>query len=110
MRISNLVDSRANLPVNPFSPEKLRARRTLKIEDLGDRWSGKVFSGIRLKGRWLFRAGFRPGHRVAVIVDSPGVIQLRALTQLGGTDQAVLSPEQRHLEFANANMNMRLGE
>src|ERR1041384_7745256 len=66
--------------VSPYSPSKLRERRTLKIEDLGDRWKRKAFSGIRLKGHWLVRAGFRPGERVAVIMDAPGIMQLRVVS------------------------------
>jgi hypothetical protein len=33
--------------------------RTLKIEADGDRWKG-IKPKIRLMGRWLERAGFRP--------------------------------------------------
>ena len=36
--------------------------RTLKVEDLGDPWRGRRFSGIRLKGNWLVRAGFHPAN------------------------------------------------
>jgi hypothetical protein len=33
---------------------------------------------IRLTGRWLERAGFRPGNHVQVTCASPGVIELRS--------------------------------
>jgi len=110
MHQSNVVDRQAV----PFSPKKSGTRRTLKIEDLGDRWSGKALSGIRLKGRWLFRAGFRPGQRVDVIVPSPGIMQLIVVPESGGAfGQDAQVPEQARLalEFANASdLNMRPGE
>jgi hypothetical protein len=40
--------------------------RTLKIEETGDVFRRKVQPKIRLTGRWLERAGFKPGHRVHV--------------------------------------------
>src|SRR6266536_5988989 len=40
--------------------------RTLKIEADGDAWKGVLKPKIRLMGRWLERAGFRPGSRVRV--------------------------------------------
>lgn len=50
--------------------------RTLKIEEHGDPWKGKV--KIWLCGNWLERAGFKPGNRVTVIRISQGVIELRS--------------------------------
>ncbi len=76
----------------PFSPTKLRARRTLKIENLGDTWRGNLFAGIRLKGRWLASAGFHPGGRVAVIVVSPGVMQLRVVREEPTKPQSESTP------------------
>jgi hypothetical protein len=55
--------------------------RTLKIEDLGDRWHRRVSSGIRLKGRWLISAGFPAGHRVTVAILSPGAMELRLVAE-----------------------------
>jgi hypothetical protein len=54
------------------------AVRTLKIEAEGDQWKGLIKPKIRLVGRWLERAGFRPGHRVEVTCVAPGVMELRA--------------------------------
>jgi hypothetical protein len=51
--------------------------RTLKIEETGDFYRGKVRPKIRLTGQWLERAGFRPGHRVQVEVTNEGVLTLR---------------------------------
>ncbi len=56
-------------------------RRTLKIEDLGDRWRRRTSSGIRLKGRWLTSAGFPAGHRVTVAILSPGAMELRVVSE-----------------------------
>ena len=38
--------------------------------------AGKVTPKIRLTGRWLERAGFKPGHRVEVRLDEPGKLTL----------------------------------
>jgi hypothetical protein len=51
--------------------------RSLKIETTGDFCCGKVTPKIRLTGRWLERAGFRPGHRVEVISEQAGTLTLR---------------------------------
>jgi len=59
--------------------------RTLKIEEDGDYWKGGVKPKIRLRGNWLERAGFRPGHRVCVKCVAPGILELR-------TQDAVLTP------------------
>ena len=79
-----------------YSPEQLRLLRTIKIEDIGDPRSGKLFAGIRLKGRWLAQAGFRPGFRAAVIVQASGVLQLRIVPQSPprGPDGLLVMPEQ----------------
>jgi len=52
--------------------------RTLKIERDGDSWNGLIRPKIRLTGRWLERAGFRPGDRVHVTCVAPGIIELRS--------------------------------
>ena len=58
--------------------QSLQAGRQLKIEEEGDAWKGSIKPKIRLMGRWLERAGFRPGHRVHVICVAPGVLELRS--------------------------------
>lgn len=60
-------------PPTELSP----AARVLKIEADGDRWKG-IKPKIRLIGRWLERAGFRPGHRVHITFVAPGIIELRS--------------------------------
>ena len=52
--------------------------RTLKIELHGDAWKGNIIPKIRLMGRWLEQAGFKPGRRVQVTCLAPGVIELRS--------------------------------
>ena len=51
--------------------------RTLKIEAVGDFAGRKVNPRIRLGGRWLERAGFRPGHHVAIQIQQPGEMTLQ---------------------------------
>jgi len=67
---------RARLEDRPHPP-----KRTLKVELLGDLWRGKTFSGIRLKGHWLTKAGFPAGQNVTVSILSPGVMELRVFTE-----------------------------
>ena len=58
-------------------PRSSSLMRTLKIEPDGDRWKG-IKPKIRLTGRWLERAGFKPGERVSVTCVAPGFIELRS--------------------------------
>ena len=51
--------------------------RTLKIEAVGDFAGNKVKPRIRLTGRWLEKAGFRPGHRVEISSSRPGELSLQ---------------------------------
>ena len=57
---------------------KIIPDRELQIEADGDSWNGLAKPKIRLMGRWLERAGFRPGSRVQVTCVAPGVIELRS--------------------------------
>jgi hypothetical protein len=52
--------------------------RTLKIEEAGDAFKGRLKPKIRLMGHWLERAGFKPGTRVSVRCLASGVIELRS--------------------------------
>ncbi len=66
--------------------------RTLQIEEDGDHWKGRIKPKIRLRGNWLERAGFKPGHRVNVKCVAPGVIELRsgdAAVMPGETPQCI---------------------
>ena len=51
--------------------------RNLKIEATGDFALGRIQPKIRLTGRWLEQAGFKPGHRVEVRLVEPGTLALR---------------------------------
>lgn len=55
--------------------------RILKVEATGDFHRGKIAPKIRLTGKWLQQAGFKPGHRVEVHSDRPGTITLRFLAE-----------------------------
>jgi len=59
-------------------PEPDPSVRKLKIEAEGDTWKGRIKPKIRLMGRWLERAGFRPGNHVHVTCVAPGMIELRS--------------------------------
>ncbi len=65
-----------NDPLNGCGPSA--SVRLLKIEADGDTWKGLINPKIRLTGRWLERAGFKPGNHVQVTCVSPGVIELRS--------------------------------
>ena len=54
------------------------AVRRLKIEEHGDNWKGLFKPKIRLIGRWLEQAGFKPGGQVQVICVAPGLLELRS--------------------------------
>ena len=53
------------------------SKRTLKIELVGDFAKDKTKPLIRISGRWLEQAGFKPGHRVAVHVPRSGEMTLQ---------------------------------
>jgi hypothetical protein len=61
-----------------LQPENEMNCRTLKIEEDGDRWKGRIKAKIRLRGHWLEQAGFKPGNRVSVKCVAHGVIELRS--------------------------------
>ena len=48
--------------------------RILKVEEVGDFWRGDTISRIRLKGKWLDKAGFPPNTRVEVNNTQHGVL------------------------------------
>jgi hypothetical protein len=71
------VAKSGGLPL-PTQVEPYPSVRTLQIEAEGDFWRGIIKPKIRLIGRWLEQAGFKPGHRVQVTCVAPGVIELRS--------------------------------
>lgn len=68
--------------------------RKLKIEAEGDGWKGIVKPKMRLMGRWLERAGFKPGSHVHVTCVAPGVIELRSQDTLVLNETKPESPWQ----------------
>ncbi len=63
--------------------------RTLKIEEHGDHFRGRIKPKIRLMGHWLERAGFKPGTRVSVTCLGSGVIELRCeISRMNESKQA----------------------
>lgn len=58
--------------------------RSLKIEATGDFFYRKITPRIRLAGQWLEQAGFKPGHRVEIRCDQPGILSLRLMEQPEG--------------------------
>jgi len=62
-----------------MSREITAAVRSLKIEAEGDRWKAPLKPKIRLMGRWLEQAGFKPGTRVQVKCIASGLIELRSV-------------------------------
>jgi hypothetical protein len=61
--------------------------RSLKIEESGNLFRGKRIPKIRICGQWLERAGFKPGHRVELVVEQPGTLTLRFVEQRDGGAQ-----------------------
>jgi hypothetical protein len=52
-------------------------KRSLKIEAVGDFAAGKTKPQIRLTGRWLEKAGFKPGHRATVQIPKTGEMTIK---------------------------------
>ena len=48
--------------------------RTLKVTDTGDFYRKDVVPQIRLKGKWLTKAGFTPDQKVEISQISKGVL------------------------------------
>jgi len=56
--------------------------RTLKVEQDGTRFSPPIKPKIRIMGKWLERAGFKPGSRVQITCLAPGLIEMRSAAEL----------------------------
>lgn len=81
---------------DPLDGKPQTLARTLKIEADGDSWKGLIKPKIRLMGRWLERAGFKPGHRVRVVCIVPGVIELRSSDALMASDTKQIPSAEQH--------------
>jgi len=60
--------------------------RLLTVEEFGDSFQARVLptrlaSQIRLKGQWLKRSGFPAGSLAKVTLVSPGVLDIRLITE-----------------------------
>jgi len=62
----------------PGAINNFMTTRNLKVEPTGDFHAEPPKPAIRLKGRWLERAGFPPNSRVTVILRSHGVLEIQA--------------------------------
>ena len=56
-------------------------KRILKVEEVGDFWRKKTVPRIRLKGKWIARAGILPNRHVIVENPRPGVLILKLIDQ-----------------------------
>lgn len=54
-----------------------RRFRSLKVEAIGDVARRKVIPRIRIAGQWLEQAGFKPCHRVQILIEQSGSLTLR---------------------------------
>ena len=66
--------------------------RKLKIEADGDPYKGGIKPKIRIMGRWLERAGFRPGSHVHITFVAPGIIQVRSSDSAPAREVELSSP------------------
>ena len=68
--------------------------RLLTVEEFGDAFQARVLptrlaSQIRLKGQWLKRSGFPAGSLAKVTLVSPGVLDIRLITQSETSEQKI---------------------
>ena len=55
--------------------------RILKVEEIGDFWRHSTIPRIRLKGKWMIKAGILPNNHVQVSNPQPGVLVLQILDE-----------------------------
>ena len=73
--------------------------RALKVEADGDAWGNGIKPKIRLSGKWLERAGVKPGERGRVSVRKPGVLEISALSIQAANNAQHPSWQQASLEL-----------
>ena len=81
--------------------------RLLTIEEFGDAFQARVMptklaSQIRLKGQWLKRSGFPAGSLAKVTIVSPGVLDIRLVTQSETPEQMSRLQVMQRLDSAIA--------
>ncbi len=69
-------------------PEWPTATRKIKVEADGDHWAGDIKPKIRLKGKWLEAAGFKPGTHATVKCIAPGTIEVCSLASASVSNQS----------------------
>lgn len=57
-----------------MSAQSLTKERVLKVENTGDRFKKQVILQIRLKGKWLMRAGYLPNQHVLIHNPEAGML------------------------------------
>jgi hypothetical protein len=57
-----------------MTENKESKERILKVEEVGDRWRKRTFPRIRVKGRWLAKAGIHPNTYVRVTNPHSGML------------------------------------
>ena len=50
--------------------------RILKVEEVGDFWKKRTYPRIRLKGKWIAKAGIHPNSHVRIENPKSGVLIL----------------------------------
>ena len=50
--------------------------RVIKVEEIGDYWRNQTRPQIRLKGKWMAKAGICPNNYVLVTNPQPGILVL----------------------------------
>jgi len=95
--VVSAVNNQTRASADSVAGTHLLSRR-LKIEASGDFWKGAIKPKIRLMGRWLEQAGFKPGSHVQVSCSAFGVIQLQSSDALSRSEPK-LAPQQADLAF-----------
>ncbi len=85
--LARLADQRHPARTGAGNERLAMKARSLKIEKTGDFCYGKIIPRIRIAGQWLEKAGFKPGHRVQILMEQPGNLSLRFVAQ--GTEVAL---------------------
>ena len=57
----------------------LSAPRTLKVQDIGDRYRKTVIPQVRIQGKWLVGSGLQPNTHVRITNPYPGVLIIKSL-------------------------------
>jgi len=64
-------------PRGRFPMEATMKPRILHASRTGDAWKGKEVPALRLQGRWLEKAGIKPGDQVTVTIQRDGQLLIQ---------------------------------